>query len=72
MTTGPSRDLTRALAEYAGQIPAPVTKRLADAFAEITASGAAPGLAVGEQAPLFSLALAENLIRAAHAACWYS
>src|ERR1700735_3871141 len=55
MTTGPSRDLTRALAEYAARIPVPVSRRLAAAFAEVTASGAAPGLAVGEQASLFSL-----------------
>jgi hypothetical protein len=55
MTTEPSRDLTRALTEYAAQIPVPVSRRLAAAFAEVTASGAAPGLAVGEQASLFSL-----------------
>jgi peroxiredoxin len=51
MTTGPSPDLTRALTEYAAQIPVPVSRRLAAAFAEVTA----PGLAVGEQASLFSL-----------------
>jgi peroxiredoxin len=55
MTTDPSRDLTRALTEYAAQIPVPVSRRLTAAFAEVTASGAAPGLAVGEQASLFSL-----------------
>ena len=55
MTTEPPRDLTRALTEYAAQIPVPVSRRLAAAFAEVTASGAAPGLAVGEQASLFSL-----------------
>ncbi len=51
MTTGTSRNLTGALAENAAQAPAPVAERLAAAFAEVTASGAAPGLAVGEQAP---------------------
>ena len=55
MSTPPSGDLTRQLAGYAAQIPAPVAGRLSAAFAELTASGAAPGLAVGEQAPLFSL-----------------
>ncbi len=55
MNTLPSSELTRQLSEYAAQIPAPVAERLAAAFAEIAASGAAPGLAVGEQAPLFSL-----------------
>jgi peroxiredoxin len=55
MTTRPSGDLTSQLTQYAAQIPAPVTERLAAAFAEVTASGAAPGLAVGERAPLFSL-----------------
>jgi peroxiredoxin len=55
MSTPPSGSLTRQLAGYAGQMPAPVAGRLAAAFAEITASGAAPGLATGEQAPLFSL-----------------
>jgi peroxiredoxin len=55
MSTTPSGELTRQLAEYAAHIPAPVAERLAAAFAEITASGAAPGLAVGEQAPDFSL-----------------
>jgi peroxiredoxin len=55
MSTPPSSDLTRQLAGYAAQIPAPVAERLSAAFAELTASGAAPGLAVGEQAPAFSL-----------------
>lgn len=56
MTSTPSSgELTRQLAGYAAQIPAPVAGRLQAAFAELTASGAAPGLAVGEQAPLFSL-----------------
>ena len=55
MSTPPSGELTRQLAGYAAQIPAPVAGRLSAAFAELAASGAAPGLAVGEQAPLFSL-----------------
>lgn len=55
MNTPPSGDLTRQLSEYAARIPAPVADRLEAAFAEITASGAAPGLAVGQRAPLFSL-----------------
>jgi peroxiredoxin len=55
MSTPPSGELTLQLAGYAAQIPAPVAGRLSAAFAELTASGAAPGLAVGEQAPLFSL-----------------
>jgi peroxiredoxin len=55
MNTPPSGQLTRQLSEYAAQIPAPVAGRLAAAFADITASGAAPGLAVGEQARPFIL-----------------
>src|SRR5579859_507132 len=69
MTTEPSRDLTRALTEYAAQIPVPVSRRLAAAFAEVTASGAAPGLAVGEQAFLFSLPDATGqMVELGHAA----
>jgi peroxiredoxin len=55
MSTPSSGELTRQLAGYAAQIPAPVAGRLSAAFAELAASGAAPGLTVGEQAPLFSL-----------------
>lgn len=55
MSTQPPGELTRQLTEFVAQIPAPVASRLAAAFAEVTASGVAPGLAVGEQAPLFSL-----------------
>jgi peroxiredoxin len=55
MSTPPPGELTRQLTQYTAHIPAPVSKRLAAAFAELTASGAAPGPAVGEQAPPFSL-----------------
>ena len=56
MTSAPaSGELTRQLTEYAAQMPAPVALRLAAAFAEVTASGAAPGLAVGDRAPDFTL-----------------
>lgn len=55
MSTPPPGELTRQLTQYAAHIPAPVSSRLAAAFAELTASGAAPGLAVGEQAPPFIL-----------------
>lgn len=56
MTSAPaSGGLTRQLTEYAAQIPGPVALRLAAAFAEVTASGAAPGLAVGDRAPDFTL-----------------
>ena len=56
MTSAPaSGGLTRQLTEYVAQIPGPVALRLAAAFAEVTASGAAPGLAVGDRAPDFTL-----------------
>jgi peroxiredoxin len=55
MSTPPPGELNRQLTEYAAQIPARVTGRLAAAFAEVTASGVAPGLAVGDEAPPFSL-----------------
>jgi peroxiredoxin len=54
-STPPPGELTRQLTDYAAQIPAPVATRLAAAFAEISASGAAPGMAVGERAPDFTL-----------------
>jgi peroxiredoxin len=54
-STPPGGELTRQLAGYAARIPASVAPRLAAAFAEVTASGAAPGLAVGEPAPGFTL-----------------
>lgn len=44
ISTPPPGDLTRQLAGYAAQIPAPAAGRLRAAFAELTASGAAPGL----------------------------
>ena len=56
MTSAPaSGRLTRQLTEYAAQIPGPVALRLAAALAEVTASGPAPGLAVGDRAPDFTL-----------------
>ena len=54
-STPPGGELARQLAGYAAQIPTPVALRLAAAFAEVTASGAAPGLATGERAPGFTL-----------------
>jgi len=51
----PGGELTRQLTGYAAQIPGPVALRLAAAFAEVTASSAAPGLAVGDCAPDFAL-----------------
>jgi peroxiredoxin len=50
-----TRELTRQLAEFAAKIPDPVAARLRAASEETTASGVAPGLAVSERAPDFTL-----------------
>ena len=47
--------MTRELSELAGHVPGPIAERLAAAAAEVTASGVAPGLAVGDRAPDFIL-----------------
>ncbi len=51
----PKGELSRQLREFAAKIPDPVAERLRAAAEEITASGAAPGLAIGERAPDFRL-----------------
>ena len=49
-----TRELSE-LSELAGHVPGPIAERLAAAAAEVTASGVAPGLAVGDRAPDFIL-----------------
>lgn len=51
----PKGELSRQLREFAAKIPDPVAERVRVAADEITASGAAPGLAIGERAPNFRL-----------------
>jgi peroxiredoxin len=54
-SVNPTGELTRQLAEFAAKIPDPVATRLRAASDETTASGVAPGLAVSERAPDFTL-----------------
>jgi len=55
MATAEAGVLQRQLEQIDAQIPEPVAQRVTSAIAEVEASGAVPGLAVGEQAPEFSL-----------------
>ncbi|MGO9205692.1 MAG: peroxiredoxin-like family protein [Candidatus Limnocylindrales bacterium] len=48
-------ELTRQLRELAARTPAPIAERISAILADVTASGVAPGLAVGERAPNFRL-----------------
>jgi peroxiredoxin len=54
-SVNPTGELTRQLAEFAAKIPDPVTQRLEAAADDITASGVASGIGVGERAPDFTL-----------------
>jgi peroxiredoxin len=56
-------ELTRQLEEFSGNIPAPVAEQIAASMGEVDSSGVAPGLAVGEAAPNFTLpnALGESV-----------
>jgi peroxiredoxin len=54
-SVNPTGELTRQLAEFVAKIPDPVATRLRAASDETTASGVAPGLAVSERAPGFTL-----------------
>jgi peroxiredoxin len=55
MTTAETAALQKQLEQISAQIPEPIGQRIAAAIAEIEASGAVSGLAVGDQAPGFSL-----------------
>jgi peroxiredoxin len=59
----PTGELTRQLAEFSANIPEPVAARLRVAADDITASGVAPAIDVGERAPDFTLpnALGESV-----------
>jgi hypothetical protein len=54
-SVNPTGELTRQLAEFTAKIPDPVAARLRVAADDTTASGVAPGLAVSERAPDFTL-----------------
>ena len=54
-TTPAPGELTRQLRELAARTPAPIAERITAILADVTASGVAPGLAVGERAPNFRL-----------------
>jgi peroxiredoxin len=49
------RQLSHELAEMAGRSPAAIADRLAPGLDEISASGVAPGLQIGDRAPNFTL-----------------
>jgi len=55
MATAEAGVLQPQLEQIDAQIPEPVAQRITAAIAEVEASGAVPGLAVGDQAPEFSL-----------------
>ena len=55
MSTADTGALQPQLEQINAQTPEPIAERITTAIAEIDASGAAPGLAPGEQAPQFSL-----------------
>jgi len=54
-TTPAAGDLTGQLRELAARTPAPIAERITAILADVTISGVAPGLAVGERAPNFRL-----------------
>ena len=54
-TTPAPGELTRQLRELAARTPAPIAERITAILADVTTSGVAPGLAVGERAPNFRL-----------------
>ncbi len=54
-SVNPTGELTRQLAEFSANIPDPVAARLRVAADDITASGVAPGIGVGQPAPDFTL-----------------
>jgi peroxiredoxin len=47
--------LTAELQEFARNIPESAAERMRVSFSELTAAGVAPGLAIGDRAPLFTL-----------------
>jgi peroxiredoxin len=55
MATAEAGVLREQLEQINAQIPEPIAQRITAAIAEVDASGAVPGLAVGDQAPEFSL-----------------
>jgi peroxiredoxin len=55
MTTAEAGAIQHQLEQIDAQIPEPIAQRVTAAITEVDASGAVPGLAVGEQAPEFSL-----------------
>jgi peroxiredoxin len=55
MTTAETGALQQQLEQIDAQTPEPIAQRITAAIAEVDASGVAPGLAPGEQAPEFSL-----------------
>ena len=55
MSTTERRALQPQLEQINAQIPEPIAERITAAIAEVASSGDAPGLAIGEKAPDFSL-----------------
>jgi peroxiredoxin len=55
MATTETGTLQEQLEQINAQIPEPIARRITAAVAEVEASGAAPGLAVGDHAPDFDL-----------------
>jgi peroxiredoxin len=55
MPTAEAGALQQQLEQINAQFPEPIAERITTAVAEVDASGVAPGLAPGEQAPEFSL-----------------
>jgi peroxiredoxin len=55
MTTAEAGALQQQLEQINTQIPEPIAERITVAIGEVDASGVAPGLAPGDQAPEFSL-----------------
>jgi peroxiredoxin len=55
MSTAEAGALQEQLEQVNAQIPEPIAERISAAISEVEVSGAAPGLAVGERAPEFSL-----------------
>lgn len=60
MTPVEAGELQHQLQEINARVPAPMAERIDAALKEVEASGAAPGLAVGDQAPEFVLPDAEG------------
>lgn len=55
MATAEAGTLQQQLEQIDAQVPEPIAERITAAISEVESSGAAPGLAVGDEAPEFSL-----------------